>query len=104
MPPASFDQRYAPAGEYFATNISLCAKLLVQPPPRSIEFSNDPVTSTLPLPSHATPLPAWTASTAPKCRDQTCVPAGESLARKTSTPELNKIGRASCRERGVGRR
>src|SRR6059058_5353023 len=91
LPPASFDQRYAPAGEYFATNISLCAKLLVQPPPRSIEFSNDPVTSTLPLPSHATPLPAWTASTAPKCRDQTCPPAGESLARKTSTPELNSV-------------
>src|SRR5207253_11304188 len=68
--------------------MSLCAKLVVQPAPRSIEFSNDPVTSTLPLPSHATPLPACTASALPKCRDQRWPPVGESLARKTSTPAL----------------
>src|SRR5881398_795710 len=68
--------------------MSLCAKLVVQPAPRSIEFSNDPVTSTLPLPSHATPLPACTASALPKCRDQRWPPAGESLARKISTPAL----------------
>src|SRR5881398_2664328 len=67
--------------------MSLWAKLVAQPAPRSIEFSNDPVTSTLPLPSHATPLPACTASALPKCRDQRW-PAGESLARKMSTPAL----------------
>src|SRR5438105_1895168 len=68
--------------------MSLCAKLVVQPAPRSIEFSNDPVTSTLPLPSHATPLPACTASALPKRRDQRWPPVGESLARKMSTPAL----------------
>src|SRR5438128_5852710 len=68
--------------------MSLCAKLVVQPAPRSIEFSNDPVTSTLPLPSHATPLPACVASPLPKCRDQMWPPFGESLARKMSIPEL----------------
>src|SRR5437867_10010776 len=68
--------------------MSLWAKLVAQPAPRSIEFSNDPVTSTLPLPSHATPLPACTASALPKCRDQRWPPAGESLARKMSTPAL----------------
>src|SRR5438309_190943 len=68
--------------------MSLCAKLVVQPAPRSIELSNDPVTSTLPLPSHATPLPACTASALPKRRDQTWPPVGESLARKMSTPAL----------------
>src|SRR5205809_918510 len=68
--------------------MSLCAKLVVQPAPRSIEFSNDPVTRTLPLPSHATPLPACTASALPKRRDQRWPPVGESLARKMSTPAL----------------
>src|SRR2546427_40829 len=79
---------YAPAGEYFATNMSLCAKLVIQPAPRSIEFSNDPVTTTFPLPSHATPLPACVASALPKRRDQRWPPVGESLARKMSTPAL----------------
>src|SRR6059058_6141542 len=68
--------------------MSLCAKLVVQPAPRSIEFSNDPVTSTFPLPSHATPLPACVASPLPKCRDQRWPPVGESLARKMSTAAL----------------
>src|SRR5947207_1604634 len=72
--------------------MSLCAKLVVQPAPRSIEFSNDPVTSTLPLPSHATPLPACTASALPKRRDQRWPPVGEYVARKIAVAPALVMG------------
>src|SRR5437899_2582234 len=83
-PPPSFDHRWAPVGEYFATNTSLPAKPVTQPAPRSIEFWKEPVTSTFPLASHATPLPACVASALPKAFDQIGSPAAEYFARKMS--------------------
>src|SRR5438128_2214580 len=70
--------------------MSLSAKLLAHPPPRLIEFWNDPVTSTFPLPSHATPLPAATPfptslTAPPNAFDQTGSPAAVYFARKTSS-------------------
>src|SRR5437773_2035484 len=71
--------------------MSLCAKLVVQPAPRSIEFSNDPVSSTLPPRSHATPLPA-SFIPPPNALDQTGSPAAEYFARKISVAPALVMG------------
>src|SRR5205809_561564 len=68
--------------------MSVRPALVSEPAPKFTAAWKVPVTTTLPLVSHATPLPACTASALPKRRDQRWPPVGESLARKMSTPAL----------------
>src|SRR5881296_752915 len=56
-PPNAFDQTGSPAAVYFARKTSSAPALVSGPVPKSTVPLNFPVTSTLPLPSMATPRP-----------------------------------------------
>ena len=83
-PPATFDHRCAPLGEYLVTKMAWPNGLVSVPPPRSTVWRKDPVTTALPLASTATPLPETAPVALSACLDQIWAPVAEYFAMKMS--------------------
>ena len=56
-PPALLDHSAAPAAEYFVTKMDQANELVMAPAPKFTVPKNDPVTTTFPAASTATPRP-----------------------------------------------
>src|SRR5262249_15653533 len=83
VPPNLWDHRWGPSPAHFATKMSVAAGVVRGPPPKSTVPKNDPVNTTLPLPSTAMSVPL-SDPVPPNLWDHRWVPSAAYFATKMS--------------------